>query len=399
MFRIFSSSVLGLLFTALASAEPAAPARASSNPDISLILNGRYAAFSQPVSGYQLPGFAISPEAGPGKEGFSLGESEILLSSIIDPDFRGVAALSLKDEDGSTKVDLEEAYFETRALPYGFTIRGGRFNSRIGYLNGFHRHADDFADRPLPYRAMLANRDGDFGVYADDGIQVRWLAPTDLYLELGAELFNGTSFPAGGAARSGKGTNTLFAHVGGDAGASHAWRAGVSRLDANAEGRQTGEPSNIDSFTGGSQVTILDFVWKWAPDRNPRQRNLKLQAEFFKREEIGTFTPGGGGATAYNGQQKGWYAQGIYQFMPRWRAGLRFDRLEAGAVNAALAGTALDAQGHRPERRSAMVDFSNSEFSRLRLQFNRDNSRPGTTDRQWFIQYITSIGAHGAHAF
>lgn len=389
----------GLLFTSFASAEPAAPARASSNPDISLILNGRYAVFAQPASTYQLPGFAISPEAGPGKEGFSLGESELLLSANIDPDFRGVAALSLKDEDGSTKVDLEEAYFETRALPHGITVKGGRFNSRIGYLNGFHRHTDDFADRPLPYRAMLGNRDGDPGVYADDGIQVRWLAPTDLFLEIGAERLNGTSFPSGGSTRGGTGASTLFAHVGGDVGDSHAWRAGLSRLDANADGRKTGESASSDSFTGSSQVTILDFVWKWAPDRNPRTRNFKFQAEFFRREEIGTFTPNGGTAAAHNGTQKGWYAQGIYQFMPRWRAGLRLDRLEASPVNSPLAGSTLDAGGHRPERTSAMVDFSNSEFSRLRLQFNRDQSRPGTADRQWFVQYVMSLGAHGAHSF
>ena len=38
-------------------------------------------------------------------------------------------------------------------------------------------------------RAMLANRGGDAGVYADDGLQVRWVAPTETFFELGAELF------------------------------------------------------------------------------------------------------------------------------------------------------------------------------------------------------------------
>ena len=140
-------------------------------------------------------------------------------------------------------------------------------------------------------------------------------------------------------------------------------------------------------------------MWKWAPEGNARNQSLVLQLERFRREEDGDFTPNGGSVLAYTGSQSGYYLQTVYQFQPRWRAGLRLDRLEASTVNAALAGTVLDAQGHRPERRSAMVDFSNSEFSRLRLQFNRDNSRAGTTDRQWFIQYITSLGAHGAHSF
>jgi hypothetical protein len=47
---------------------------------------------------------------------------------------------------------------------------------------------------------------------------------------------------------------------------------------------------------------------------------------------------------------------------------------------------------------TAMVDFSNSEFSRFRLQLAEDKSRP-QSDTQFFFQYVVSIGAHGAHQF
>jgi hypothetical protein len=46
-----------------------------------------------------------------------------------------------------------------------------------------------------------------------------------------------------------------------------------------------------------------------------------------------------------------------------------------------------------------MVDWNNSEFSRLRLQYARDRSMPGVTDNQITFQYIMSLGAHGAHKF
>ena len=46
-----------------------------------------------------------------------------------------------------------------------------------------------------------------------------------------------------------------------------------------------------------------------------------------------------------------------------------------------------------------MVDWSPTEFSRLRLQFAADRSRLGLTDSQVFVQYIYSLGAHGAHKF
>jgi hypothetical protein len=46
-----------------------------------------------------------------------------------------------------------------------------------------------------------------------------------------------------------------------------------------------------------------------------------------------------------------------------------------------------------------MIDWSPSEFSRVRLQFAQDRSRPGAPDNQWFLQYMMSLGAHGAHSF
>ena len=47
---------------------------------------------------------------------------------------------------------------------------------------------------------------------------------------------------------------------------------------------------------------------------------------------------------------------------------------------------------------SAMIDFSHSEYSRLRLQYTRDYTLP-EADNQFFLQYVMSLGAHGAHAF
>ena len=58
----------------------------------------------------------------------------------------------------------------------------------------------------------------------------------------------------------------------------------------------------------------------------------------------------------------------------------------------------LDAGGHDPKRTSLMVDYSHTEFSRIRLQYNRDQSTP-VTDTQLILQYVVSIGPHGAHQF
>jgi hypothetical protein len=107
------------------------------------------------------------------------------------------------------------------------------------------------------------------------------------------------------------------------------------------------------------------------------------------------FGPASSGA--YVGDQQGFYVQGVYQFRPRWRVGLRFDRLHADNTLAFASSSPLDS-AEPPSRVSVMSDFSNSEFSRIRLQLSRDDSR-GQTDDQVTLQYLMSLGAHGAHRF
>jgi hypothetical protein len=46
-----------------------------------------------------------------------------------------------------------------------------------------------------------------------------------------------------------------------------------------------------------------------------------------------------------------------------------------------------------------MLDWTPSEFSRWRLQLSQDRSRVTTGDRQIFVQYQVSLGAHGAHSY
>jgi hypothetical protein len=46
-----------------------------------------------------------------------------------------------------------------------------------------------------------------------------------------------------------------------------------------------------------------------------------------------------------------------------------------------------------------MLDYSPSEFSRLRLQYAKDESIESVSENQWVVQYVHSLGAHGAHRF
>ncbi|MGE5769914.1 MAG: TonB-dependent receptor [Betaproteobacteria bacterium] len=399
--------------TTLAAA--ATSAANAFNPEVSLILQGQYKDMKN-VPDRQITGFwpAGGHDHGQGdgeKRGFSVDHTELVFSAGIDPYWRGKAVVALVDEE----VEIEEAWFQSLAIGHGVGLKGGRLRSGIGYLNELHPHQWDFADASLMYQAMF----GSEGSYVQDGVQLKWLAPTPLFLEFGTEFGRGANFP--GTDRNKNGTNggALFAHVGGDVGLSNSWRAGLSYLKTSAEDREAHfeDVNGLEAqgaFTGDSSTWIADFVWKWAPDGNPSYRNFKLQAEYFWRKEKGDLTcmdeegvgnacdpnlDGSSVASSYDTRQSGWYAQGVYQFTPNWRAGLRYEQLDSGTRDFGDNSANLVVTNYKPKKASAMVDYSWSEFARMRLQFAQDKSMEGVADNQLTLQYIMSLGPHGAHRF
>ena len=60
----------------------------------------------------------------------------------------------------------------------------------------------------------------------------------------------------------------------------------------------------------------------------------------------------------------------------------------------------LTQTGYAPHKWSLMTDYAPSEFSLFRLQLARDNSMQGNPDDSRIsLQYIYSLGPHGAHKF
>lgn len=320
-------------YAAQQPAVAAAPTASSSN-----------SAFN-PAIGVVFQGQARQSSASDGEEeGYLLGETEVIMQANVDDKFRAWLTAAIALEDGESVIEIEESWVEATALPAGFGVRFGRFASGVGYLNDKHSHQWDFADQPLPYKAFLDGR------YIDGGLQARWLAPTDVYLELGGEVLQGE----GGT--SGLNSQSLFANVGGDIGVNSSWLAGGSYLE----------------FDETASLSGAHLVWKWAPQGNWKQQNFVFQTEYFERRDTGTDT--------------GWYAQAVFQPVQRWRFGARADGLN------------LNEDPDDSRRYTLMMDWSNSEFSRLRLQIARDHDGTGTSN-ELGLQYIHSIGAHGAHTF
>ena len=370
------------------------------NPSMSLILSGLYTRTSQDPAKYAISGFQLPPgaEIGPGTRGFSLAESELGFAASIDPWLRGAANISLHADNS---VSVEEAFVQTTSLGNGFALKAGRFFSGIGYLNPQHSHTWDFVDNPLAYQAMLGTQ------YGDDGLQLTWLPPLDQFVELGIELGRGRSFPGSDSGRNGAGMVALTAHTGGDIGDSQSWRAGLSFLNAKANDQSllaTNVEGNAvaDAFDGSTRVWVADAIWKWAPNGNATRTSFKLQGEYLRSTRSGSLVYDVGAADskgAYRATQSGWYVQGVWQFMPYWRAGLRAERLNPGTPDYGLNAASFAISGYKPRKSSLMLDFSPSEFSRVRLQLAQDRSREGITDKQLFLQYQMSLGAHGAHSY
>ena len=407
----------------------------SFNPAIGVVLNSMYSEYSEDSSG--LPGFQTGHHAERPDEGLALGHSEVTLSGNIDDKFRGNLTLGLGAHGSETEVELEEAYIQTLAgsgMPDGVRLKAGRALWTFGYLNEQHAHGDDFADRPLPYRAFLD------GAYNDDGAELSIVLPGDLYKEIGAGVFRGGDMPFGGS-ETGREAWSAYARLGGDLTADSALRVGAYVLDGEAVNRAGGDPHEDEhghghgeeeeeghehdhaeffsegSFSGDTRLFGIDFRYTYAPTGNARERELILQGEYFRRSETGVYTleeehcevvaHGDEPITAdehehdchmeavetdepiNNGDASGWYAQAVYKFMPRWRAGIRYARLtppDQAELDDDLSTV------------SAMLDWTNSEFGRVRFQYNREDFGD-VRDDQFILQYVMSLGAHAAHSF
>lgn len=368
----FRAGVATLAFTAI----PAVQAN-ELNPDISVVLDGYYK--QNPT--------ALSHR----EEGFGLGHTELSLSAPVDDLFEGRLTAVLEEHDGESEVMLEEAFLQTTAMPWNLSVRGGRFLSQVGYLNSRHLHEDDFVERPAVYRALLGSH------YFDDGLRLNLLLPTPFYWQLGAEAFDGNRLSEG---EEDIGVYTVNTRFGGDIGGSQSWQAGLSYLhnrqtegnteEASAEAETDHDHSHDHSHGAGytgKNLYFADLVWKWSPNGNTRQQQLTLSGEYLYADDLNEY------ATS-DDTHEGWYASAVFQFAPQWSAGARYGRVDLRAAH----GDHFHDQSL--EESDVMLAWSHSHFSTVRLQYTRqDGEGFDQADNTVMVQYVMSLGAHGAHGF
>lgn len=365
------------------------------NPSIGVILNGQFKEFSKRTEP-ELKGFSVGEEAHRGDGGMALDHTELNFSASVDDKFYGSLTYAIAEHEGKTEVEVEEAYIET--LPGADAPANFKFGKALwalGYLNEQHHHADDFVGRPLPYEVYFN------GGFNDDGIQISKILPTDVYQEVGVGLFRGNDFPFGEPDKQGVGATSLYYRVGGDLGVNGTWRLGAYKLDGETGGRVGTE--DLVTFIGDTNITAYDLRYTYAPTGNEASQELTITAEHFTRSEDGNYTGTGAEAfatTNFDEDTKGYYVAATYKWMPQARVGVRYAKMTtADIVGGTLDGTVVDGDGFNPTQMDVMFDWTNSEYSRIRLQFGQEEVTRGENDDSIILQYIMSFGAHGAHKY
>ena len=343
-------------------------------------------------------------------DGFNLREVEIMFAADVDPYFKAWTVVGVSEHD----IELEEAVVLTTALPLGLQLKAGRFLSDINRQNASHPHDWNFADAPLIHELLL----GDHGLN-ERGVQASWLAPTPFFLMLGFEALQGRN-------------ENLFAYLADEENplaehrgprlflgwaklapmlrGPHAFQVGVFAGRGVHQEAHLGPEGNADPgshwLDGHQWLAGADFVYRYTPATAYGHRWLTLEGGYLYREkDIGLIAHNnperapviGNRATA---RQDGFYVQGAYGFLPRWRLGLRGEMV--GLVNEERSPSGSSEAHDASTRLSAMVDWTLTEFSRLRFQVNHglyethDGREPAT---EAFLQAVFSLGAHGAHRF
>lgn len=378
------------------SSIPASISTTSGNSNFQIGLSGLIAAGSSSVDNDALQNLQAGAHD-PNQNGFTVQNVELSIGGAVGPYLDGQANIIFQiDSEGETVVELEEAFFTTRSLPWGLQVKGGQYFTEFGRQNVLHPHSWAFVDQPV----VLSRFFGGDGLRSQ-GVRTSWLMPTDWY----SEVYLGVQNPKGETVTSflnapGEdiGGHTLIdrdARNFGDMLYSARWlngfdlsdnvsmNVGVSGLwGPNASGNET-----------DTSIYGADLYLKWQPDYSQRGFPfVSWHSEVLQRRyEAGD----PGDPTRETLRDWGMFTQAQWGFKPGWVAGLRAEYASADGA------TSDDPLRDTRKRLSPNLTWYPSEYSKLRLQYNRDWAEhlPGDTADSLFLQLEFNLGSHAAHVF
>lgn len=348
----------------------------SMNPDLSFISDvaGAYFTDEDP---------RMTGGHDPLANGFNLQQLELSVGSAVDPFFRFDGNIVFSQFG----VEIEEAYGTSLALPGRLQVRAGQFLTRFGRINNSHPHSWDFVDQTL----MIGRNFGGEGNRGLGG-ELSWLTPLPWSVEvIGSQtMANGAStarsFYGGqdlGVDRIGDLQSTLAVKQFFPLGPDWSLYWGLS---------YAGGP-NPTGRTNRTEMYGTDLYLRFYPASSASNQHFTLTFEGLQRRRQ---VPDDVWVD-YTG-----YVALRHHFAPRWAWAVR-QELGTGArtLDDEVAADDLDPlwTGNR-SRSSANVTFWATEFSRFRLQGQRDEVR-WEADPEYAVFFAVEFvtGAHGAHKF
>ncbi|HHD78868.1 MAG TPA: hypothetical protein ENK98_04435, partial [Epsilonproteobacteria bacterium] len=362
-------------------------------PDISLILDTSYVSRNkkdEALNHLEIPGIAhgIMGEHSHGDghshaplnahDGFNLNYVEVAMQSNIDPYLSLTGIFHLSENN----FEVEEAYAESTGLGYGLKAKIGKFRSNFGRINVQHSHVQDFSDMPLVYTAFLGGHGID-----DIGAQLQWTLPTDTYFMAGFEALQGKNpsmygvdaiAPEGDEENivvdSPNQPNLLIGYLKSSFdidNTSVLYGASIAYGDSRVNHLSDEEPHAFvaKSYLYGADLTVKHYFDSYS--------YLSFQGEYLYRDMDGDFyTYSDDEQTAFNitptvKEQGGYYAQLVYAYNRNYRFGIRYDNINKNDIM--KNNLSLNTENNF-DRYTAMIDYSPSEFTRFRLQYNQNNA-------------------------
>tara|TARA_A100000164_G_scaffold367967_1_gene390551 strand:- start:256 stop:1605 length:1350 start_codon:yes stop_codon:yes gene_type:complete len=359
--------------------------------NIEAVLNAKYSSYS--LSGEAaIKGFGVAHEGERGKEGLAIGETELIINSDIGDKFSGSITAAIVREDGADKIELEEAYIESlegASFIDNTFFKLGRAFWNVAALNIQHAHADDFADRPLPYRVFLNK------AYNDDGFEASYLIGS---AEVGFGIFRGEDFPFGNtAATEGQGSDAWSTYYKSTLNLSSQEELGFNFY--HLSGKSKGLNARISTednvtFKGDSDLSVIniDYANTYGSDSK-----FKISTEYFYRNQDGTFEDAeeSTGEVSFDDNDSGYYVALVNQFNDNLSMGFRYSEMLAADTPTGFVGSALDSGNNDPEAYSIMSEWKFNSASVMRVQLNHEKPQANTVDNQFMLQYIMYLGSGG----
>ncbi len=338
----------------------------------------------------------------PHKRGFTAQNIELSATGAVDPYFTAEGHIVwFIDPDGETGVELEEMFLTTTSLPWGLQAKAGQYFTEFGRLNPNHPHTWEFVGQPVVNSRMFGG-DGMRG----PGARLSWLAATSFPLDLLFDVHNAngetmTSFNGPPGEPLVGGHPWASADVASPADFAYTGRAVASFDLAPTTVVLPGLSGSFGPNGTGGRTRILgaDLTLKWKLLANDAGFPFfSWQTEYLTRRyaadtavDPATSTPVPGDVL----QDSGMYSQVVWGITRGWTLGARWDWAEGHG-----GGSGSDPLRDLRTRGSVALTYYPSEFSKVRLEIDRDRSRSlGRSALSAWLQFEIAIGAHGAHKF